>query len=306
MASDGNKRARASSFHSDHSDHSSQHGDSGMAPVPRSRAGVKFRMTVSMPREQYVRMKAEAHAMSHPSPASSSSPDSLPEPRVRKRKEMSAPSPRSRARHDLSDGESDSEDPTVLYRSLRKEENPRVTGLLPPVGHDPSLSASQHITAGSRAKTKGPWISATRSKKVAAAWAAESDGQVVKFRKPAPSETPSFDMTNPDEARQVFPAMVGSSLNTAKASQEVVIKSRVPPENVIDVWKAKRVSVAAYHAATPQTEPDMVSKVRSRTKTTNRPTPVLLLRTPAPVAPATGASSSSNTVSTSSSGNTKI
>lgn len=257
---DSNKRRRTNSTHTP---------DDSVPATPSRRTGAKFSMTVTMSTSKYRALKAEAHAMSAPRGASPvTAPPTLAP--------VKAPPARTRKRHNQSDGESDSEDPNILYRSLRKKEDPFKTGLLPPDGHDPSLSASQHITAGTRAKVKGPWISGTRSKKVASAWAAESDKRVLKFRKPTGTE--SYDMTDPAQARKVFPSMSGSSLNTAKASQEVVIKDRVPAENMIEILRAEKVLVGRYNAAKKKPEPNQVGQIRSRTEVKGTPTPVLLFK----------------------------
>jgi hypothetical protein len=81
--------------------------------------------------------------------AASSSVDfvsSLPAP-PRKR-------PRTRADHSQSEGESESEDPNVVWRSLRPEERPFEHGVRPPEGFGKEISASSHITSGTRAKKK--------------------------------------------------------------------------------------------------------------------------------------------------------
>ncbi|KVX22961.1 hypothetical protein WL02_05365 [Burkholderia ubonensis] len=185
------------------------------------------------------------------------------------------PRPRVRADHKQSDGESDSENPDVLYRSLRRDERDvRTTGLLPPQDHDPSISALAHVQAGSRAEVKSAWVSATRSKKVAAAWAARSEGgQVAKFTKPAGKET--YDLTTPHDQALIFPNG-GSGLNAAKGSQEVLIKGGVPAENITALWDARRVTVGEYNAASPSNTPNFVDKIRSRSKASETPTPVVL------------------------------
>ncbi|NTZ07762.1 hypothetical protein [Burkholderia metallica] len=184
------------------------------------------------------------------------------------------PRPRVRPDHRLSDGESDSENPDVLYRSLRSNESDvRTTGLLPPEGHDASISALAHVQAGSRAEVKSDWVSATRSKKVAAAWAGKSNGQVARFTKPADRET--YDLTVPHDQARIFPNG-GSGLNAAKGSQEVLIKGGVPAENVTALWNASKVSVRDYHEASSSNTPGFVGKIRSRAKANDTPTPVVL------------------------------
>ncbi len=189
----------------------------------------------------------------------------------------SVPNPRKRKRHDLSDGESDNEDSNILYRSLRPDENPFKNGLKPPAGFDSNITASHHITSGSKLKTPSKWISTTRSFKVASAWASKiKNGRVVKIRKPTQDQAESFDLTNPEEARRIFPNEAGSSLNSAKSSQEVLIDQHVSPDNILAVYGATRVTVARYKAATSDSEPGLFKKIRSRTVAQSSPIPVLL------------------------------
>ena len=68
-----------------------------------------------------------------------------------------------------SDGESDNEDPSILYRALRPEENPFIHGLNTPDGAIQKTPRA-HISAGTRAKTKSMWVSASRSIKTPSAW----------------------------------------------------------------------------------------------------------------------------------------
>ncbi|MQA40691.1 hypothetical protein [Rugamonas aquatica] len=180
--------------------------------------------------------------------------------------------PRTRKRHELSDGESDSENPNILYRALRPTEKPVERGLWPPAEHDPRRTAAQHITSGSRAKDKGPWISATRSRKVAAAWAG-SGGRIVKFKKPKTGTT--YDMTNPAEAVAVFPSLAGRGMNSAKASQEVLIRTHVLPANILAMYSVTAAPPAAYREAKTGRDPRVIA-LRTRTTTASEPSPLLL------------------------------
>lgn len=201
------------------------------------------------------------------------------------RKRKIEDTPRSRKRHHLSDGESDSEDPSVLYRALRPEEDPEREGLQPPEGFDPDITHRQHITSGTGAKIKSPWISFSRSKKVAASWSTEKGGtgRIVKTRRPKDRTAfPSFDLTNREEAREVFPALKGSSYNTALASQEVVVKGPIPKDELseLEILQTRRVKVGEYQQATVGSPPELVAKIRSRTKTSSTVWPVLLFHPP--------------------------
>jgi hypothetical protein len=170
--------------------------------------------------------------------------------------------PRSRKYHDLSEGESESEDPDITWRSLRKNENVGRSGLRPPEGHDPSITASAHITSGSKAKVKSAWVSTSRSVKVAGSWASESDNRVAKLKIPESKREARgmdgsrdvYDITAEDQSKEVFPTGKGSSLNTAKASQEVVIKGGVGPEDILALYEARKITVGQYKIIKAQLE----------------------------------------------------
>jgi hypothetical protein len=176
----------------------------------------------------------------------------------RKRSEPSTSEPRDRPRYrkedPLSEGESESEDPNIGWRSIRAEEDPFTKGLRPPEDHDPGISAVAHVSAGSRAKVKSAWVSGSRSKKVAAAWGSESKSKlVVKFRVSPGVRAHKFegrpgffDLTDPDQAALLFPGGSGSVLNTAKASQEMLIHGGVPPSDVLALFEARKVSVTEF------------------------------------------------------------
>ncbi|MDT0611533.1 hypothetical protein [Streptomyces lancefieldiae] len=192
--------------------------------------------------------------------------------------------PRYRDVHAESEGESESEDPNVFYRTLRPEELPLRNGLRPPVGHDPSKSAADHIRAGSRAKVKSSWVSFTRSLKTAAAWAAENESRIAKVKLPAGARVEDgrvYDTTDPEQLAAVFGGNGGSAENFAKASQEVVVKGGLGAEAVLEVFKAKYLSPEEYeqHKTAPTTDSGLYAVVRTRAKVTEnkqklRPKPI--------------------------------
>jgi hypothetical protein len=191
-------------------------------------------------------------------------------------------SPRSRARDDLSEGESENEDEDILFRSLRAEEDPFEHGLLPPEGHDPDITAKAHVSAGSRAKRKSPWVSLSRSRKVAAAWASENrGGRVAKVRIPKELRESGnvLDLTDPEQAKSVFPTLKGSTYNTAKSSQEVLVKGGLGKEHVLDVLRARKLSVKEY-GELDESDPNLYAKLRTRKTTKQRPLPRVLERIP--------------------------
>jgi len=190
--------------------------------------------------------------------------------------------PRSRKYHHLSEGESDNEDPNILYRSLRADENPISQGLQPPKNHDPSISASKHISKGSTLNIKSSWVSLTRSLKVAAAWASQSNNKIAKVSISGEDRSAVIDMTEPKDAKKVFPTGQGSSLNTAKASQEVIIKGGVKRTNIIAIYGAEKISVEQYKSIKKEIEEGkkptyngkpIYSVVRTRAKSKGQPLP---------------------------------
>ena len=138
---------------------------------------------------------------------------------------------RVRRRHRDSEGESDSEDPSILHRAIRPDEKPS-QGIFAPdnaIFKDPAT----HVSAGSRAKTPSTWISLSRSRGVAAAWADPRNGgsgyMVV-------ADLPTgkvLDLTNQGTRRELFGK--ASAGNFAAGSQEVLFDSPkywpIPPES---------------------------------------------------------------------------
>lgn len=198
--------------------------------------------------------------------------------------------PRSRHFHDDSEGSSENEDSNILWRALRPEEKDDIfeNGINPPLSNDPKISAATHISTGSRLKLKSDWISSSRSRKVAGAWAAnEGSGFVVKFNLPKnKSENQFYDLTNPIHASIVFPNERHPALNFAKASQEVVIKGKIGHENILHLYRAKVITENDYMKLHEQLESgnelyieDMkvYAIFKTRTKSSENPRPIVLL-----------------------------
>lgn len=181
---------------------------------------------------------------------------------------IAPPRPRVRALDPESEGDSESEDPTVIWRSLRDDEpDPFVHGLQPPAGYNPRITMSQHITRGTTAKEKSGVISGTRSRKVAAAWAhsgkPDKGGQapqdenpsarVVKYRIPARAKV---DFTNPTQVMDYNRANPKHKLgalgrNIAKGSQEVHSqheKYPIPPQNIEAIYRPELIEDTEYPA----------------------------------------------------------
>ncbi|MFD6278507.1 hypothetical protein ACFWFI_23515 [Streptomyces sp. NPDC060209] len=183
--------------------------------------------------------------------------------------------PRYREVHAESEGDSESEDPNVFYRTLRPEELPLRNGLRPPIGNDVTKSAADHIRAGSKAKVKSSWVSFTRSLKTAAAWAAENESRIAKVRLPDEARVTEgrvYDTTDPEQLAAVFGNSGGSAENFAKASQEVVVKGGLDADAVLKVFKAKYISPEQYeqYKTGSTTDTDLYAVVRTRAKVTEK------------------------------------
>lgn len=150
--------------------------------------------------------------------------------------------PRWRAMDSDSEGDSDNDNPLVLYRALRPdEEDVRTTGIQPRPGYDPDKTLSQHITSGSRAKKKSRFISASRSVKVPGAWVGNGK-KVAKFRL-------GLGMKAYDFTGTTTPVSLGSlASRAARASQEVCIDGTIPPENILSVSIVHQVPLSVYNA----------------------------------------------------------
>lgn len=178
------------------------------------------------------------------------------------------PHPRTRKRHHLSDGESDNDDPRVAYRSLRTDEDPR-DGLRPPEDHDPAITATAHVTSGTRAKKRSRFISLSRSKKVAGAWASKNRHRVVKVDLPRGSGV--LDITRRSGRNAVFPSGSGSGLNTAKASQEVLSSKPVAPWRIAALYESEPLTVTEYDRRKTEGTRPGEELFRSRRTTRERP-----------------------------------
>ncbi|CAF1106068.1 unnamed protein product [Rotaria sordida] len=172
---------------------------------------------------------------------------------------------RRRQRRPSSEGDSESENPNILYRAIREDEQPFEDGLRPPPNHDPNKSATSHIRSGTRAKQKSPWISATHSLKEAARWASVKEGRVVVFEIPQdladqsnlPHESRTmYDLTNLNDASLIFPKG-GPGLRSAESSQEVIIKDHIPPKCISTVYKVTSVSKDEYEARKKEASSDV-------------------------------------------------
>ncbi|MCD4506960.1 hypothetical protein LQR30_23095, partial [Chromobacterium piscinae] len=190
-------------------------------------------------------------------------------------------------RHPESEGESEDEDDQIVYRALRPNERPELDGLRPPPG-DSSVSAADHIRAGSRAKIKSAWVSATRSIRTAAAWAAQ-DGfgrvAVIKIPEDMPREY-VHDLTTDKGLQDVFKSTEGMAVNFAKSSKEVVLKGGVRQSDILAVYDVERISEDEYGGRERVESDDMdfsIKYSKSRSKKSEKIDGKKVKTTPYPV-----------------------
>ncbi|CAF3446708.1 unnamed protein product [Rotaria socialis] len=204
----------------------------------------------------------------------------LPRSRSSDLREQRRTSPRYRERHLGSEGESSSENPFVGYRALRPDEDPLNDGVRPPEGYDPNISASDHVSKGSTAKTKSAFVSASRSIKVAAAWASESGGIVAEIDIPNEEHLPYenrsvFDLTDPNTAEYIFGKQNIRSQNYAKASQEILIKNGVSADKIRKLYEVRKGTRKEYNSLKEQS-PDGTKIFITRRKAKESPSPRIL------------------------------
>jgi hypothetical protein len=149
-------------------------------------------------------------------------------------------------------------DSAIVYRALRPDEIFTLvsTGALTaPCNVCPKdiccgITANAHVNSGSRANLKSRWISTTKSLNIAALWASrKQEAQFIIGH--APGRTSGIvavinlnrleyldPTTNPD---------IGvTAKNAALASQEILIKDKVPWSNVIGLYQAIQVAKPEY------------------------------------------------------------
>jgi hypothetical protein len=183
---------------------------------------------------------------------------------------------RVRKKHNLSDGESEEDQPVYTpsdrsyFRSLREEEQPEIHGLRPPRGHDSTITARAHVTAGTKARVKSQYVSASHSMRVSGAWGASDGSRIAKFQ--APEGSDFYDLMDPTDQGRV--GLTGTGLNAAKGSQEVLIGGGLGPEYVQAIYTAEQMSVGDYKAAGGAGSSESEARFRTRTVATGNPRPV--------------------------------
>jgi hypothetical protein len=214
-----------------------------------------------------------------------------PAKRARHKRGFSTPKPpRTREVHEQSEGESDNEDPDYVYRALRRDESdPLLSDIIRYkdvkrglYARDPGVKvdAAAHVRAGSKKWLKTDLISTSRSKKVAA-WLLreqpDSAGLLVKILKPRWPKSETFDLTTPEDQEKVFGEKRRQpAVNFAKASQEVLIRDYIPPQNIVEVWSAWRLSPEQY--ANVRNRRGFFEKKSTRAKTSDEPIPFLMAK----------------------------
>lgn len=148
-------------------------------------------------------------------------------------------------------------DDDIAYRALRSDEwGFYRRGLTAPDEESNSVDAFTHVSLGSRCRKvreQSPYLSATRSLGVAAAWAAASraqgasQGRVAKFYfKKAAKD---YDLTNADDIAKFMNGRNNPRvLNSAKRSQEVLKHKKVPPHHILDAYMATYLKKREYEA----------------------------------------------------------
>lgn len=143
----------------------------------------------------------------------------------------------------------------VLYRALRTDElNPTHQHLLPPCTPCPEagaccdISPQAHVRAGTKAKVKSRWISATKSQLRAALWASNttahgtptklSSAHYVSFELNL-DRNKVIDLTVPPKELTIN--LKASALKSAQRSQEVLIKDRVNDRDLIGLYHVVRI-----------------------------------------------------------------
>ena len=152
--------------------------------------------------------------------------------------------------------------PFLLYRALRTDEleNLLKTGkILSPCNPCPngpnnccSITASQHVTSGSKAKIKSNWISTTKSVAVAALWSSAKQstrGNIVRLN--GKSSSGVFAVINP-LGLELYNPITDSNIgitgrNAAQASQELLVKDDIPWHNIIGFCQSEQVPVSVYN-----------------------------------------------------------
>ncbi|CAI1561991.1 hypothetical protein [Serratia entomophila] len=177
-------------------------------------------------------------------------------------------------------------DGDIAYRALRSDEwGLYRRGLTAPDEESDSVDAFTHVSLGSRCRKvreHSPYLSASRSLDVAAAWAATSQaqgasqGRVAKFY--FKKKANDYDLTNTNDIEKF---MNGRSnprvLNSVRRSQELLKHKKVHPKNIIESYMAiflKKREYMAYVRA--GFSPDFqVVTAAARAKETPRPIKVM-------------------------------
>lgn len=135
----------------------------------------------------------------------------------------------------------------TLYRSLRKDEIENILsrGIIarctpcPTAGPCCDISAAAHIRSGSKAVTKSRWISTTLSEDIAALWSSTKGGGFYCKIVLNVSDH-ELVVVKPQSAHQI--GLLGSALNFALKSEEVLVKDFIPPQCIVELSKSIHVT----------------------------------------------------------------
>jgi len=161
------------------------------------------------------------------------------------------------------------ERPSLLYRALRPNEIFTLlkTGkLLPPCTPCPNagpccnITVSAHINSGSKALLKSRYISTTKSPAIAALWASakkNGDGSLLRLPNTIASSGVfvEIDTNYPNHLELMNPqnpdySLGKTAINSAKASQEILIEDEIPFANIRALYKAEQVTQPIWNAWT--------------------------------------------------------
>lgn len=156
------------------------------------------------------------------------------------------------------------EEPKHIYRALRTEEAFTLVNrgaLLPPCTPCPEAGAccditpNAHINSGSKAKVKSRWISTTQSVECAALWSSNrpsGSGEVTRL--PSDMKATSsgiFAKIKTDGLVLIDPIELelgATAENNAMASSEILIKDKIPGENISQLFMSKQVNKSEWDA----------------------------------------------------------
>ena len=153
-------------------------------------------------------------------------------------------------------------DTAIVYRALRPDEIFTLvsTGTLTaPCNVCPKdiccgISANAHVNSGTRANMKSRWISTTKSLNIAALWASrKQEAQFIIGHAPGRSSgiVAVISLNRLEYLDPTTSPHIGvTAKNAALASQEILIRDKVPWSNIIGLYQAVQVAKPEYDSYT--------------------------------------------------------